>query len=127
MMHLANIDPWLALGVLAATALTDAVCVLFTTSIIHRRDLAAANWSGLSYMLSAFAVISFTNNWIYVVFAALGSWIGAYVTMKYLHRPAERVDQGDYAAGNLGDAFVEPPSRQPAPSSTRPSSERLAA
>ena len=49
MTHLANIDPWLALGVVAATALTDAVCVLFTTSIIHRRDLAAANWSGLSY------------------------------------------------------------------------------
>lgn len=129
MMHLANIDPWLALGVVAATALTDAVCVLFTSSIIHRRDLAAANWSGLSYMLSAFAVISFTNNWIYVVFAALGSWIGAYVTMKYLHRPAERVDQGH----TLG-AVAEPPSdlvsahsRQPLPPSTFPSDERFAA
>ena len=134
MMHLANIDPWLALGVLAATALTDAVCVLFTTSIIHRRDLAAANWSGLSYMLSAFAVISFTNNWIYVVFAALGSWIGAYVTMKYLHRPVERVDQDHHIAGDLGDAFVEPPSdlvsarsRQPSPPSTFPSGQRFAA
>jgi hypothetical protein len=29
-------------------------------------------------------VISFTSNWIYVAFAALGSWIGAYATMKYL-------------------------------------------
>ena len=34
--------------------------------------------------LLAFAVISFTNNWIYVVFAALGAWIGTYATMKYL-------------------------------------------
>ena len=84
MEHLAGIDPWIALGVVAAMAFTDAVCVLFTSSVVHRRDLAAANWSALSYMLSAFAVISFTNNWIYVVFAALGSWIGAYATMKYL-------------------------------------------
>jgi hypothetical protein len=30
-------------------------------------------------------VISYTNNWVYVVFAAIGSWIGAYVTMTYLH------------------------------------------
>ena len=126
-MNLPVVDPWLALGVVAATALTDAVCVLFTTSIIHRRDLAAANWSGLSYMLSAFAVISFTNSWIYVVFAALGSWIGAYVTMKYLHRPSKRDDQDDHAAGDRGAALAEPPSRQRAPSSTCPSSDRLAA
>ena len=78
-------------------------------------------------MLSAFAVISFTNNWIYVVFAALGSWIGAYATMKYLHRPTKRVDQDDYAAGDIGGALAEPPSRQSAPSSTCPSSDRLAA
>jgi hypothetical protein len=76
MEHLASIDPWIALGVVAATALTDAVCVLYTSSVAHRRDLAAANWGSLTYMLSAFAVISFTNNWAYVVFAALGAWIG---------------------------------------------------
>jgi hypothetical protein len=84
MEHLAGIDIWIALGVAAATALTDAGCVLYTSSVAHRRDLAAANWGSLTYMLSAFAVISFTNNWGYVVFAALGSWIGAYASMKYL-------------------------------------------
>jgi hypothetical protein len=60
MEHLASIDPWIALGVVAATALTDAVCVLYTSSVVHRRDLSAANWASLTYMLSAFAVISFT-------------------------------------------------------------------
>jgi hypothetical protein len=30
-------------------------------------------------------VISYTNNWIYVVFAAVGSWIGAFLTMTFLH------------------------------------------
>ena len=81
------IDLWLAAGVVLATALTDAVYVMFTSSVIARRRLAAANWSSLWYTLSSFAVISYTNNWVYVVFAAAGSWIGAYITMTFLHGP----------------------------------------
>lgn len=80
-----NIDPWLAAGVVLATAATDAVYVLFTSSVIARRRFAAASWSSVWYMLSSFAVISYTSNWVYVVFAAVGSWIGAYVSMTYLH------------------------------------------
>ena len=107
MEHLASIDPWIALGVVAATALTDAVCVLYTASVAHRRDLAAANWGALTYMLSAFAVISFTNNWVYVVFAALGAWVGAYATMKYLRwRSARR--QADCAAVVHAGVAAEP-------------------
>jgi hypothetical protein len=84
---LSAIDLWLAAGVVLATALTDAVYVMFTSSVIARRRLAAANWSSLWYTLSSFAVISYTNNWVYVVFAAAGSWIGAYITMTFLHGP----------------------------------------
>jgi hypothetical protein len=134
MEHLATIDLWIALGVVAATALTDAVCVMFTSSVVHRKDLAAANWSSLSYMLSAFAVISFTNNWIYVVFAALGSWIGAYATMKYLRRRSARVAQHDHATAPPAVTVAEPSndfiaacSRQPLPAAALPSEPRLAA
>jgi hypothetical protein len=84
---LLNIDPLLAAGVVLATALTDAVYVMFTSSVIARKRVAAANWSALWYTLSSFAVISYTNNWVYVVFAAVGSWVGAYITMTYLHGP----------------------------------------
>jgi uncharacterized membrane protein YhaH (DUF805 family) len=82
------IDPLTALGVLAATAATDAVYVMFTSAIAARRRLPAATWSSIWYLLSSFAVISYTQNWIYVVFAAIGSWVGAYASMTYLHRPA---------------------------------------
>ena len=85
MQSIFEIDPLLALGVVLATALTDAVYVMFTNSVIARKRVAAANWSSLWYTLSSFAVISYTNNWVYVVFAAAGSWIGAYITMTVLH------------------------------------------
>ena len=83
-MH--NISPLIALAVICSTATTDAVYVLFTSAVSARRRLPAANWSGLWYLLSAFAVISYTSNAVYVVFAALGSWLGAFCAVTWLRR-----------------------------------------
>jgi uncharacterized membrane protein YfcA len=60
---------------------------MFTASVAARRRVAAATGSSAWYLLSSFAVISYTRNWVYVVFAALGSWIGAFVSVSYLRRP----------------------------------------
>jgi hypothetical protein len=82
-----QIDPWLAVGVLLSTAATDAVYVLFNAAVSSHRRVPAASWSSVWYLLSAFAVISYTKNWAYVGFAAAGSWIGAYASMTLLPRP----------------------------------------
>jgi hypothetical protein len=84
-----TIDPWLAFGVLVSTAATDAVYVMFNAAVSSRKRLPAATWSSVWYLLSAFAVISYTKNWSYVLFAAAGSWIGAYLSMTYLRRSKE--------------------------------------
>ena len=81
-----DIDPLIAAAaVIVATACTDAVYVMFTNAVVKRRRLPAASWSSIWYMLSSFAVISYTHHWVYVLFAAAGSFIGAYVTMTFLH------------------------------------------
>jgi len=82
-----TVEPLTAAGVLFATAATDAVYVMFTSSVVARRRVPAASWSSLWYLLSSFAVISYTQNWVYVAFAAAGSWIGAFATITFLHRP----------------------------------------
>jgi len=79
---------WTALGVVVATAATDAAYVRFTAAVADRRRLPAANWSGFWYLLSAFAVISYTQNWVYVIFAALGSWLRAFAPISLLRKPA---------------------------------------
>jgi uncharacterized membrane protein YhaH (DUF805 family) len=89
------INPLIALGVVVATAATDSVYVLFTAAVVARRRVPAANWSGVWYLLSSFAVISYTSHWFYVVFAAIGSWIGAFLSITFLRRsetvaPAKR-------------------------------------
>jgi uncharacterized membrane protein YhaH (DUF805 family) len=80
-----DIDPMIAAAVVVATACTDAVYVLFTNAVVRRRRLPAASWSSIWYLLSSFAVINYTHHWSYVIFAAVGSFIGAYLTITFLH------------------------------------------
>jgi uncharacterized membrane protein YhaH (DUF805 family) len=87
-MVLPTIDPLIAGGVVVSTALTDAVYVFFTAAVAARRRFAAASWSSVWYLLAAFAVISYTSNWAYVLFAALGSWIGGFISITALDRVA---------------------------------------
>jgi hypothetical protein len=81
------INPLTAIGVVFATAATDAVYVMFTSAVVARRRIPAATWSSCWYLLSSYAVISYTENWIYVAFAALGSWIGAFASITFLQHP----------------------------------------
>ena len=87
---LPTINPLVAAGVLLATAGTDAVYVMFTSAVAARRRIPAATWSSIWYLLSSYAVISYTENWVYVVFAAIGSWVGAFVSITFLQHSASR-------------------------------------
>lgn len=78
--------PLIAVGVVASTAMTDAVYVLFNSAVSERRRVSAASWSSVWYLLSAFAVISYTGNPVYVLFAAAGSWLGAFLAVTWLNR-----------------------------------------
>lgn len=81
-----GVSPLSALGVLASTAATDTAYVLFNAAVSGRRRVRAANWSAIWYLLSAFAVISYTENATYAVFAATGSWLGAFASVTWLRR-----------------------------------------
>lgn len=81
-----SFNPLIALAVFGATIVTDAVFVMFTAAVAARHRFRAANWSAVWYLLAAISVISYTSNAVYVVFAAAGSWVGAYVSMTWLNR-----------------------------------------
>ena len=79
-----TINPLVAAGVMFATAATDAVYVMFTSAVAARQRVPAATWSSIWYLLSSFAVISYTGNPIYVLFAGIGSWLGAFGAVTWL-------------------------------------------
>jgi hypothetical protein len=71
------INPFIALGVLASASVTDAAYVFFNAAVTSRRRVWAANWSAIWYLLSAFAVISYTENALYVaLLLARRFWVG---------------------------------------------------
>src|SRR6266404_7386866 len=81
-----GVNPLIAVGVLASTDATDAAYVFFNAAVAGRRRVSAANWSAIWDLLSDFAVISYTENAIYVLFAASGSWLGAFASVTWLRR-----------------------------------------
>jgi hypothetical protein len=91
------INPLVALGVGVATALTDAAYVFFSAAVVARHPARAASCGSLWYLLSAFAVINYTQNALYVAFAMLGSWAGCYTSVLWLRRP--RTEPRQTAAG----------------------------
>ncbi len=84
-----QINPLVAAGVVVSTAATDAIYVMFTSAVAARRAARAATWSSMWYLLAAFAVISYTGNPVYALFAAAGSWMGAYASVRWLSRSGE--------------------------------------
>jgi hypothetical protein len=60
--------------------------VFFNAAVSGRHRFRAANWSAIWYLLSAFAVISYTENAVYVAFAAADSWIGVFAPVSFLSR-----------------------------------------
>jgi hypothetical protein len=81
-----TLNPVIAAAVFCATIVTDAVYVFFTSAVVARQRVRAASWSSAWYLLSAFTVINYTGNPAYVAFAALGSWVGAYLSLTWLAR-----------------------------------------
>jgi hypothetical protein len=92
-----SVNPLIAIGVLASTAATDAAYVFFNAAVTGRRRIWAANWSAIWYLLSAFAVISYTENAIYVMFAAAGSWLGAFASVSWLGRGTASIAMGPHS------------------------------
>lgn len=104
-----GLNPWIALGVMVSTAATDAVYVMFNGAVSARRRVRAASWSSIWYLLSAFAVISYTKNPIYTLFAATGSWIGAYCAVSWLQRTDLQTSLSPQRVGVPQARSAEPP------------------
>jgi hypothetical protein len=103
-----SLNLFISTGVVLSTATTDAVYVFFNAAVTERRRIRAATWSSIWYLLSAFAVISYTQNTIYVLFAAAGSWIGAFCAVTWLkyNSAAALSSIGNRAAGTGKSPFI---------------------
>jgi hypothetical protein len=80
-----QIDPLIALGVVLATATTDAAYVFFNAAVVAGHRVRAANWSVICYLLSAFGVISYTEHGLCCL-RGPRVLVGAFVSITWLAR-----------------------------------------
>ena len=73
---------YIGLGVFVAYFLVDAMYAYYTLAVAHVRPVAAATSGSLIHFLLAFGVISYVDNYLYIVPIAVGSWFGTYFMLK---------------------------------------------
>lgn len=77
-----NFDWLLAVGVFLAYFVVDALFAYYTIAVTKRQPGRAATAGSVMYFLMALGVISYVQNYLYVVPLVLGSWLGTYVIVK---------------------------------------------
>lgn len=76
-------SPLIFIAVFISTLAVDALYALYVINVTKKAPFLAASYGTLIHILTAFAVISYTKNYWYIIPLAAGSFIGTYVVVKY--------------------------------------------
>jgi hypothetical protein len=71
-----------ALGVMLAYFIVDAMYAHYTLSVAELKAISAANTGALMHFLLALGVLSYVQNYLYIIPIAIGSWFGTYVIVN---------------------------------------------
>lgn len=76
--------------IMAAMALADVCWTLYFIDVEERRAHAAAFWSAMIILVTAFTVTNYVENKIYIAAAFLGAYVGTYVTIAWKKKVESR-------------------------------------
>ncbi len=68
----------IALGVTIAYFIVDAMYAYYTLSVARLKALSSANTGALMHFLLALGVLSYVENFLYIIPIAIGSWLGTF-------------------------------------------------
>lgn len=72
----------IALLIFVAYFVVDALYAHYTLSVTKRKPFAAATTGSFMHFILAFGVLSYVQNFLYVIPLAIGSWIGTYIVVE---------------------------------------------
>lgn len=75
-------NPVIAISILVAYIVTDALYAKYTLSVAHYNEYTAASVGVAMHFFIAFGVINYTQNWLYIFPLAIGSWIDTFYMVK---------------------------------------------
>lgn len=71
-----------ALLVFCAYVIVDGLYAYYTLAVTDKKPIRAATTGALMHFLLAVGVLSYVQNYLYVIPLALGSWVGTYLVVK---------------------------------------------
>ncbi len=73
--------------ILLAMIVVDIVWTIYISSVALKKPMLAGIASSVSLVINSFVVVSFVNNYWYIVPACIGTFIGTYVAVNWVkHR-----------------------------------------
>jgi hypothetical protein len=75
-------NPIVALSVLIAYVVIDALYAKYTLDVANYNEYKAATIGATIHFLIAFGIINYTQNWLYIFPLAIGSWIGTFYMVR---------------------------------------------
>jgi len=79
---MADFNWWVALAIFAGYFAIDFLMALYTVAVISKRAIMASTSGAGIYLMTSYGVINYTQNYWYIVFIVLGSWLGTYTYVK---------------------------------------------
>lgn len=76
-------NPLTAFLIFIAYIAVDGMYAYYTLAVAEKQPIKAATVGALMHFLIAVGVLSYVQNYLYIVPLALGSWIGTYFVVKY--------------------------------------------
>jgi len=83
---IASFNILIAAGVLVAYLIVDGMYAHYTLAITEHKAMSAANTGALMHFLLAVGVLSYVQNYLYIIPIAIGSWIGTYLIVIRKHK-----------------------------------------
>lgn len=80
--HWHHLSFGIALLIFVVYIFVDGLWAHYTISVQKRNAASAATTGAVMYFFLAFGVISYTQNYLYLLPLAAGSWVGTYVIVK---------------------------------------------
>lgn len=77
-----SFNPLTALIVFVAYVVVDGMYAYYTLAVTDKQPLRAATVGAMMHFLIAVGVLSYVQNYLYIIPLALGSWIGTYAVVR---------------------------------------------
>lgn len=79
-----------ALGIFIVYIILDGMYAYYTLAVSERKPFHAATSGAIMHFLLAVGVLSYVQNYLYVIPLALGSWVGTYIVVRGSSRTQNR-------------------------------------